>query len=136
MRSNTVIIKYCLASVLTLTVFLSCLGCGGGTAAETDAGYLPESSPFSEEQNDEMMAYGFGLVSPDPDTNIVYDGEPVEVEYYIDNDSVPISTGMLMFVNGIPQPCSSTASRSRIRRTGTLRRICIFMKLRRMNKQP
>ena len=107
MRSNTVIIKYCLASVLTLTVFLSCLGCTGGTAAETDAGYLPESSPFSEEQNDEMMAYGFGLVSPDPDTNIVYDGEPVEVEYYIDNDSVPISTGMLMFVNGIPQPYST-----------------------------
>ncbi len=57
MRSKTVITKYCSAAVLTLTVFLSCLGCGGGAPVETDAGYLPESSPFSGEQNDESAEY-------------------------------------------------------------------------------
>ena len=53
-----------------------------------------------------MFAYGFGLDHPKFDETLVYNGEPLQIEYYIDNNGMAMSAGLLMFVNGIPQPYS------------------------------
>lgn len=81
-------------------------GCSG-----EPAGSLPEhpdgENPFSSEGIvDEQISYsyGFGVSNPPLEKDMVYDGSPVSVEYSIENSGPAMSTGMLLFVNGEPQP--------------------------------
>lgn len=93
-------------SALTLLAFAGCQAEGGSESSSPPADTSGEN-PFSSEQlNDEsvMFAYGFGLVSPEADTNMVYDGKPIQAECFVDNGGAAMSVGILIFVDGIPQP--------------------------------
>lgn len=77
------------------------------THQKTEESQAVQGNPFEESSSETVMyAYGFGLESPDADSNMVYDGSEIEFEYFIDNTGASMSVGMLMFVNGIPQPYS------------------------------
>lgn len=63
-------------------------------------------NPFDSEMlNHENVqyAYSFGLNVPDANTKMVYSGESIQVEYFVDNLGDEMSIGMLMFVDGVPQ---------------------------------
>lgn len=95
--------KIYLLFMYALWVLLLLSSCKISTVSSVESQNL-QDNPFAQEQTEEVMyAYGFGLVSPDPETNMVYDGSPIEFEYFIDNGGASMSVGMLMFVNGIPQ---------------------------------
>lgn len=94
---------------LLLLIILSISSCKDQSANNTQS----TGNPFLESvgNNEEVMfAYGFGLESPKYEKKIVYTGEPIEIEYYINNNGTTMSTGMLMFVNGIPQSYSIAGS--------------------------
>ena len=96
-------------ALLSAVTALALAGCQTGSGAESTSP-PPESSdenPFSSElQNGEevMFSYGFGLVSPEADTNMVYDGQPIQAECFVDNTGAAMNVGILIFVDGIPQP--------------------------------
>jgi len=98
-----------LTIILMLSIILSLSSCQGQSANNTQS----TENPFAESIGDDeevMFAYGFGLDSPKYEDKIVFTGEPIEIEYYINNKGAAMSTGMLMFVNGIPQPYSVAGS--------------------------
>lgn len=99
------LIKRILIIILTLSTALSLSACQNLSISQTQG----TENPFSESVGDNeevMFAYGFGLESPKYEEKIVYTGEPIEIEYYINNNGTTMSTGMLMFVDGIPQSYS------------------------------
>lgn len=90
---------------LLLCIVALLTGCSAQDAENTDEVEWT-GNPFDDEfLNDESVqyAYGFGLNIPDADTNMVYAGEPIEAEYFVENLGDEMSVGMLMFVDGIPQ---------------------------------
>lgn len=48
--------------------------------------------------------YGFGLNNIADEQNIIYDGNPVELEFLVDNGGAGFHVGILMFINGQFQP--------------------------------
>lgn len=108
MRYNE-LMKKILIIVLTLSLIISLSACQNHSAGNTHG----TENPFLESVGDNeevMFAYGFGLESPKYEEKLVYTGEPIEIEYYINNNGTTMSTGMLMFVNGIPQSYSIAGS--------------------------
>lgn len=92
---------------MALCILLAISGCRPDSQSITSGS--PEKDPFATvagSGEEVLFAYGFGLVSPKTDTNMVYDGNDISVEYYVENYGAALSTGMLMFVNGNPQPYS------------------------------
>lgn len=91
----------------TILLIISMIFTLSSCAYQTTNNTQNTENPFLESvANDEevMFAYGFGLDSPKHEERIVFTGEPIEIEYYINNNGSPMSAGLLMFVNGIPQP--------------------------------
>lgn len=93
--------------ILVAVVLITTCGCNIQDSVEST---IPISSnPFSDDivnGEDVQFAYGFGLLTPDSKSDFVYEGDALSAEYFIDNVGVTMSTGMLMFVNGIPQKYS------------------------------
>lgn len=92
-----------------LVVLILMTTCGCSIKGSTNSTISSGNNPFSDDVvngEDVQFAYGFGLVSPDINNNFVYEGNALSAEYFIDNIGNTISTGMLMFVNGIPQKYS------------------------------
>lgn len=104
MKTLKIIYLRSLCFIQILLLFMCLASCGVNDERKND---FTGQNPFSSETiNNEnvMYAYGFGLVSPEADKVIEYADTPIEIEYYIDNVGTTISTGMSMFLNGIPQP--------------------------------
>lgn len=92
-------------SLLLVVLVLSFNFAGCKDESKLEENFTGENPFSSEFINDEsvMFAYGFGLVSPDEEELIKYEGKPIEIEYYIDNIGATMSAGMSIFINGVPQ---------------------------------
>lgn len=77
-------------------------GCAVQNGSSANTYTSTEDTGIFEVSGDEevLFAYGFGLVSPSVENNLIYDGMPVQVEYYIDNYAAAMKAGLLVFVNG------------------------------------
>lgn len=90
-----------LAGMIGILLLFS--GCQKQEAApETSSGENPFTSQGGGEEP--QYAYGFGISEPAYEVDMVYSGEPVQGTYYIDCLGSDMTAGILMFVNGIPQP--------------------------------
>lgn len=105
MKKKQYIKSFCLV-VLILTYLLAFTGCQAPDHTDSSSSYdSTGENPFSSNtQNEEsvMFAYGIGLEKPEGD--MVYDGQPVNAECFIDNVGPSMSVGLLIFIDGIPQP--------------------------------
>lgn len=103
MKSKLYKFRSAITVLLILSILTGLVACKEKQNPEdTFSGENPFSSDFTNSE-DVMFAYGFGIISPAAEETIKYDGEPIEIEYYIDNVGATMSSGMSIFVNGIPQ---------------------------------
>lgn len=95
------------AVFLSIFMLLAFVGCQEEGGIDSSSVYISDENPFSSDilsGEEVMFSYGFGLVSPEADTNMVYDGKPVQAECFVDNVGAAMSVGILIFVDGVPQP--------------------------------
>lgn len=103
MENNVHKFRIFVAALLVFSISMDLVACNGKQDyVNTFSGENPFSQDFTNGE-DVAFAYGFGIISPAAEETIKYDGKPIEIEYYIDNAGAKMSTGMSIFVNGIPQ---------------------------------
>ncbi len=93
--------------IILLVISVLITGCQKESLSDSEI----EGNPFSSEfiDNEEVaFAYGFGVSNPPATTDIIYDGNPISITCYIDNLSAQLSAGLLIFVDGEPQPFSTS----------------------------
>lgn len=88
--------------LLFLCISLLFSGCSREGPIENQESISTETPfDFDVDGNEGVQyAYGFGLVSPESGSLMVYEGAAIQAEYYIDNYGSALRTGLLIFVNG------------------------------------
>lgn len=98
-------------SLISIIVFFA-VGCTAQPIANNAIASSSPENPFETIESELSGGFGFGVSYPEYGTNLIYNGVPVNLEYYINcDDNRGGSYGLILFVNGIPQPYSVEGSR-------------------------
>ena len=103
--------------ILSFILLIVLVGCSNQPQKSDDSPKINDEGQNPFEMNAEnsgvMGSIGHGLVNPPLDNNnqiipLTYEGEELEIEYFVNASGKGKNVGFLIYVNGIPQPYKIT----------------------------
>lgn len=96
--------KKVICYVLLFIQIIFLYGCSSKDVKNNDINN--DENPFNIQGNMNIdYSYGHGVISPDPEKRLLkYTGEDISIKYELDNGEKECSLGIMIFINGIPQP--------------------------------